>query len=98
MGSDPRSTLGPVKFQGQWVGTGLWLPAGLVIAGYAAAPYLPAGFGFAAATVIPFALLIPATAAADLTRAPTPWRSAPLVLLGELSSRSICCTRSSFAE
>ncbi len=69
----------------RWVRTGLLLPCGLVLAGYAAAPYLPAGFGFVAVTVIPFALLIGATASADLAHARTPWRSAPAVLLGELS-------------
>ena len=70
---------------GQWVRTGLWLPLGMVIAACIAAPYLPAGFGFVAVTEIPFAMLICATASADLSDERTPWRGAVAVLLGELS-------------
>jgi peptidoglycan/LPS O-acetylase OafA/YrhL len=70
---------------GLWIRVGLLLPTALAVAGYLAASHLPRGFGFVAATVVPFAVLIAAAAAADVANRPTPWRSAPLVLLGEIS-------------
>ena len=70
---------------GLWIRIGLLLPTALAVAGYLAAAHVPRGFGFVAATVVPYAMLIAAVASADLANRPTPWRSAPLVLLGELS-------------
>jgi peptidoglycan/LPS O-acetylase OafA/YrhL len=46
---------------------------------------LPPAFSFAAAGIIPTALLIRSTAGSDLRRAPSLLRTRPMILLGEIS-------------
>ncbi|HEX6967922.1 MAG TPA: acyltransferase [Micromonosporaceae bacterium] len=70
---------------GHWRGPGLGVSCGVLLIGYAAAEWVPPVLGFAACTVLGFALVIPAAATAEL-RGRVTWLAHPvMVRLGELS-------------
>ncbi|WP_432834168.1 acyltransferase family protein [Dactylosporangium sp. CA-092794] len=71
--------------ENRWAGPGPRVAAVLVVAAYIASKFVPDQFQPAAATVIPFALLITALAARDVTGAPSFWRRPIMVYLGEIS-------------
>lgn len=71
--------------EGRWSGPGVWPATALVAAAYVASKYLPVLFQPAAATVIPFALLITALAHRDVTGGAGFWRRRRVVWLGEIS-------------
>ncbi|MET8509595.1 acyltransferase [Streptomyces sp. NPDC004787] len=70
---------------GGWRGPGLDLSLAITLVGYFLTAQVPAEYGYAACTITGLALLIPAAATADLAGAPSLWRRARLVRLGELS-------------
>jgi peptidoglycan/LPS O-acetylase OafA/YrhL len=72
---------------GRWRGPGLEASLALAIIGYFLIPQVTINVGYpaTACTIIGFALLIPAAAAADLHGLPSLWRHRWLVRLGELS-------------
>jgi peptidoglycan/LPS O-acetylase OafA/YrhL len=70
---------------GRWRGPGLRVSSAIAVTGYILASLASADFAFAACTIIGFALLIPAAAAADLHDQRSVWRHPALVRLGELS-------------
>ncbi|MCE6996713.1 acyltransferase [Saccharothrix sp. S26] len=70
---------------GRWIRLSLWQAGALAVVGYVASGHLPGTFGYVAGTVVPLALLIPATAAADITGSRSPWRGRTAVFLGEVS-------------
>jgi peptidoglycan/LPS O-acetylase OafA/YrhL len=69
----------------RWRGPGLEASLALAIIGYFLVPQVHDGYPAVACTIIGFALLIPAAAAADLHDLPSLWRRRRLVRLGELS-------------
>ena len=70
---------------GAWRGPRLEASLAFALAGYFLSREIPGGYGYAACTVIGFSCLIAAAAVADATGAPSMWRRAWLVRLGELS-------------
>jgi peptidoglycan/LPS O-acetylase OafA/YrhL len=70
---------------GRWIPLPVLPAAGLAVAAYVGSGYLPGAFAYVAGTVVPFALLIPAVAAADLAGARSWLRSRVMMRLGELS-------------
>lgn len=74
-----------IVLNGRWVRIPVLPLLGLSAVGYAVALNAPFGFGLVAATVIPLALLIPATAALDVSGRRTVLRGRTLVWLGEIS-------------
>lgn len=77
--------LGLVVRSGAWSGPPLWAASALALIGYVLSGLVTAEYGFACFTVIGFALLICAGAAADLNGTGSLWRSRGMVRLGELS-------------
>ena len=69
----------------RWARVPAWAAGAALAAAYATLGYLPARFGYVAATVIPLALLVPALATADLRGDRTLWARRVMVRLGELS-------------
>jgi peptidoglycan/LPS O-acetylase OafA/YrhL len=78
-------SLGLLVRYGWWRGPSTAAAVATTIVGYFLTSRLDGGFGFAACTVLGFALLIPAVATADIARAPSIWRTPTMVRLGELS-------------
>ena len=77
--------LARIVLSGRWLNVNLWVAGATVVAGYVAALFLPYYYGFAAATVIPFALVIPAAAVADI-QGRRSWLGSPvMVWLGTIS-------------
>ncbi|MEU0638685.1 acyltransferase [Streptomyces albidoflavus] len=74
-----------ILMSGRWIGLGLLPACALVAVGYALANTTPWLFGLNAAALIPFALLIPAVAATDLSGGRSPFRGRVMVWLGEVS-------------
>lgn len=74
-----------IVMTGQWIGLRLLPATALFLVAYFGSAYLPGTFGYVAATVVPLALLIPAVAVSDVERTWSPWRSRPMVWLGEVS-------------
>ena len=70
---------------GRWGVLRPWHAGVLVGIAYLTASHLPGMFGAVAGTVLPFALLIAATAASDVAGRRSLWRTSVLVRLGELS-------------
>lgn len=71
--------------EGRWAGPGLLGATAALAVGYAISLYVPVLFVFAAATVVPLALLIAAGAAADIRGTRSPLRGRVMVRLGEIS-------------
>ncbi|NEY35257.1 acyltransferase family protein, partial [Streptomyces sp. PRKS01-65] len=71
--------------EGRWIGLRVPVAAALFVAGYALALQVPVLYGYAAATVVPVALLIPAAATADIDGTRSLLRGRTLVWLGEVS-------------
>lgn len=71
--------------EGRWIGVGLGGATAAMAVGYAVSLYVPVLFVFAAATVVPLALLIGAGALADVRGTRSPLRGRVMVRLGELS-------------
>ncbi|BBH68024.1 hypothetical protein ACTI_47090 [Actinoplanes sp. OR16] len=72
--------------QGRWPSRfGLAPAMVLAAAAYLSVRWLPDDFRIVAGTVVPLALLVAATAAADVAGARSPWRSSTAVRLGEIS-------------
>ncbi|WP_066042127.1 acyltransferase family protein [Herbiconiux solani] len=79
-------TLGALMRRGAWRGPRLLPAAVIALAGYAYSQFYPMNpYGFAAITVVGYALLIAALARADLSGRFTVLSSRPLVRLGEIS-------------
>ncbi|WP_406149014.1 acyltransferase family protein [Streptomyces sp. NBC_01012] len=74
-----------IVMNGRWVRVPLSAALGLTAVAYVAAQYVPFGFSLVAATVIPLALVIPATATLDLRDRPSFLHNRVLVWLGEIS-------------
>jgi peptidoglycan/LPS O-acetylase OafA/YrhL len=71
--------------EGRWPRVPVW-PAGLLlVVAYTVTPYFPGDAEPVAVTLIPFALLIPAVACADLAGRRSVWAARPVVWLGEVS-------------
>ncbi|MFH9608892.1 acyltransferase family protein [Streptomyces sp. NPDC017448] len=71
--------------EGRWAGPGLVGATAALAVGYAISLYVPVLFVFAAATVVPLALLIAAGATADIRGTRSPLRGRVMVRLGEIS-------------
>ncbi|MFI1182098.1 acyltransferase family protein [Streptomyces sp. NPDC020799] len=74
-----------IVLSGRWIRLPVVPAALLVIAGWYVATELPRAYGFAAATLVPLALLIPAVATSDLDGTPSPLRGRAAMWLGEIS-------------
>ncbi|MFD4638777.1 acyltransferase family protein [Lentzea sp. NPDC058436] len=75
-----------IVMSGQWIGWLKPLPASaLVLVAYFGSAHVPGTFGFVAVTVVPLALLIASVAVSDVDGTRSPWRSRPMVWLGEVS-------------
>ncbi|MEV7521446.1 acyltransferase [Streptomyces sp. NPDC091371] len=70
---------------GRWPRIPVWSVAVLLVVAYAVTPYFPPDAETSAVTVIPFALLIPAVAVADIEGKASVWRTRTAVWLGEIS-------------
>jgi peptidoglycan/LPS O-acetylase OafA/YrhL len=70
---------------GRWPRIPVWSVAALLVAAYAVTPYFPPDAETSAVTLIPFGLLIPAVAVADIEGKRSVWRSRSVVWLGEIS-------------
>lgn len=70
---------------GRWPRVPVWSVGALLVVAYAVTPYFPPDAETSAVTVIPFALLIPAVAVADVEGKRSLWRSRSAVWLGEIS-------------
>ncbi|NES30832.1 acyltransferase family protein [Micromonospora terminaliae] len=73
---------------GWWRGPGMTVSIVVILAGMAAAAFLPEEYGLArdaACTVLGYSLLLPACALADVRRSRSIWRARRLVYLGEVS-------------
>jgi peptidoglycan/LPS O-acetylase OafA/YrhL len=70
---------------GRWIGLGVLPAAGLAVGGYVCAGLVPSQLAHVAVTVVPFALLIPAVACADVRDTRSVLCSRPMVWLGEIS-------------
>ncbi|GLZ40808.1 acyltransferase [Actinokineospora sp. NBRC 105648] len=78
--------LARIVLSGRWIRLGVLPILGLVAAGFAAEVLLfPTVWGLTAPLVVPLALLIAASAAADVRGAASPLRTRPLVWLGDIS-------------
>jgi peptidoglycan/LPS O-acetylase OafA/YrhL len=71
--------------RGRWPRVPVWAVVVLLVVAYAVTPYFPPDAETSAVTVIPFALLIPAVAVADVEGRRSVWRSRVAVWLGEVS-------------
>lgn len=70
---------------GRWPRIPVWSVGVLLVVAYAVTPYFPPDAETSAVTLIPFALLIPAVAVADVEGKRSVWRSRSAVWLGEIS-------------
>jgi len=77
--------LAQIVRKGRWIPFGVLPAVALAVAGYLASGYLPGPFSWVAGTVVPFALLIPAVATADLRGGRSVLRAPAMVWLGEVS-------------
>lgn len=77
--------LARIVYEGRWIRVGLWAAVILVVLGFAATFYLTAPFSFVFGIVIPFGLLISASAVHDLQGRDSPLRSRPMIWLGKIS-------------
>lgn len=71
--------------EGRWINLRPQPAMGLVLAGFAVAAVVPEGLGYVLGPFVPFVLLIPAVAAADIVGRPSLWRHRWCVFLGEIS-------------
>ncbi|WP_448321758.1 acyltransferase family protein [Streptomyces sp. CO7] len=74
-----------IVLNGRWVRLPLWVPLVLAAGAYAGALHAPYGFSLVAVTIVPVALVIPATAALDIGGQSSFLQNRVLVLLGEIS-------------
>ncbi|USX55952.1 acyltransferase [Lentzea sp. HUAS12] len=74
-----------IVMTGQWIGLRPLPASALVLVAYFGSAHVPGTFGFVAVTVVPLALLIAAVAVSDVDGTRSPWRSRPMVWLGEVS-------------
>jgi peptidoglycan/LPS O-acetylase OafA/YrhL len=77
--------LARIVMTGKWIPISLPVALAATVAGYVAQVYVPTLYGFAAATIVSMALLIPAAATADLEGRWSPLRGNTMVRLGELT-------------
>lgn len=70
---------------GAWRGPGPEIAVAITVVGYFLTARVAPAYAIAACTVLGFGLLVPATAVADLSGTPSPWRHPILVRLGEWS-------------
>ena len=68
-----------------WRGPGLDVSLSVLLISYFLVPVWPVEYGYSCATIVGFALLIPAAAMADLSGRASFWRRPAMVRLGELS-------------
>ncbi|MGK5733970.1 acyltransferase family protein, partial [Streptomyces sp. URMC 124] len=74
-----------IVLEGRWITLGL-LPAGLLtVAAYGVSLLVPPPYAINAVTIVPFALLIPAAATADVNGTRSPFRGRVMLWLGEVS-------------
>jgi peptidoglycan/LPS O-acetylase OafA/YrhL len=74
-----------IVMTGRWIGLKPLPASALVLVAYFVSAHVPGTFGFVAVTVVPLALLIAAVAVSDVDGTRSPWRSRPVVWLGEVS-------------
>jgi peptidoglycan/LPS O-acetylase OafA/YrhL len=70
---------------GRWPRVPVWSVGALLVVAYGVTPYFPPDSETSAVTLIPFALLIPAVAVADVEGRKSVWQSRVMVWLGEIS-------------
>ncbi|MFF5138951.1 acyltransferase family protein [Streptomyces sp. NPDC013157] len=74
-----------IVLEEKWIRLGLYPALGLLFCGYLLASNVPEPWSFVAATGAPIALVVAAAATADMKGLSSPFRSRPVVRLGELS-------------